>query len=232
MDDNRRPAVCAQPPEGRGVKKRLGLIRVLTTTDQRLLNRHGDLIMGWYPDFEVVSECIPDQSEGIHDDETEAMALPKVLGLARKMEKDGVRGIIVSCAGDPGVVSAGRELSIPVIGAGRAAACMARALEKPVGVLGITREVPKVIRDVLGSCFLAGMVPEGVASTLDLLKETGMEAAVEAGRELKVRGAGVILLACTGLSTIGADAKLREALGIPVIDPVRAEAAAAWLVLG
>jgi Asp/Glu/hydantoin racemase len=212
--------------------KKLGLIRVLTTTDRKLLNHHGALIMGWYPDFEVVSECIPDQPEGIHDDETEAIALPKVLALAHKMAKEGVLGIIVSCAGDPAVVRAGKELSIPVIGAGRAAAYMARALEKPVGVLGITREVPGAIREALGASLLSAIVPEGVVSTLDLMKPEGLKATVEAGRVLKERGAGVILLACTGLSTIGADKKLREALDLPVIDPVRAEAAAAWLALG
>jgi Asp/Glu/hydantoin racemase len=64
------------------------------------------------------------------------------------------------------------------------------------------------------------------------MKEGGMTATIEAGKTLKKRGAGVILLACTGLSTVGADKKLQEALGIPVFDPVRAEAAAAWLTLG
>jgi Asp/Glu/hydantoin racemase len=214
------------------VKKRIGLIRVLTTADQKLLNHHGALIMEWYPEFNVVSECIPDQNEGIHDDKTEELAFPKVLALAHKMENDGAEGIIVSCAGDPAVVQAGKELSIPVIGAGRAVAYMARTLEKPVGVLGITQEVPKAIQAALGSYLLAGVVPEGVVSTLDLMKEGGMKATIEAGGILKEKGAGVILLACTGLSTIGADKKLQAALGIPVLDPVRAEAAAAWLALG
>jgi Asp/Glu/hydantoin racemase len=213
------------------MKKRIGCIRVLTTTSPELLNRHGNLIMSWFPCFDVISACIPDQPEGIHDDETERIAVPKVLALAKEMSRNGMDAIVVSCAGDPAVAQAAKELALPVIGAGRAAAAAARALEKPVGVLGITKTVPEAIRAVLGSWIVADMVPDGVESTLDLMKNEGMEAAVAAGRKLKECGVEVILLACTGMSTIGAAEKLRGALGIPVIDPVRSEAAAAWLAV-
>jgi Asp/Glu/hydantoin racemase len=213
------------------VKKRIGCIRVLTTADTDLLNLHGKLIMGWFPELEVVSACIPDQPEGIHDDETERIAVPKVLALAEQMAKDGMEAIVVSCAGDPATAQAGQKLSLPVIGAGRSVASIARSMEKPVGVLGITKNVPGPILEILGSRFRADIVPEGVVSTLDLMKPEGMEATIAAGRKLKEQGAGVILLACTGMSTIGAAAKLREALGIPVLDPVRAEAAVVWLAV-
>jgi Asp/Glu/hydantoin racemase len=211
-------------------KKRVGLIRVLTTTDKKLLNLHGEMIMGWFPELQVFSDCIPDQPEGIHDDETEAVAVPKVLKLAQEMEKNGMEAIIVSCAGDPAVDLAVGKLAVPVIGAGRSAALIARALERPVGVLGITEEVPKAILDALGSSFRADAAPRGVVSTLDLMKPEGMSATIEAGEELMKRGAEALLLACTGMSTIGAAKKLRESLGVPVIDPVRAEAAVTWLV--
>jgi Asp/Glu/hydantoin racemase len=212
-------------------KKRLGLIRVLTTTDKTLLNVHGKLIEGWYPGLSIYSACIPGQPEGIHDDRTEKIALPKVLALAEKMAADGMEAIIVSCAGDPAVLLAGKKLSIPVIGAGRAVAFAARTLEKPVGVLGITTEVPKPVAKALGKYLAGNMVPDGVVSTLDLMKPKGMKAVIEAGKKLKAGGAELIVLACTGLSTIGAAEQLRESLGIPVIDPVRAEAAMAWLAV-
>jgi Asp/Glu/hydantoin racemase len=38
----------------------------------------------------VVSRCIPDQPEGIHDGETERIAVPKVLALAKEMEREGM----------------------------------------------------------------------------------------------------------------------------------------------
>jgi Asp/Glu/hydantoin racemase len=83
----------------------------------------------------------------------------------------------------------------------------------------------------LGPRFKADAVPQGVVSTLDLMKPEGMAATIEAGRGLVARGAEVLLLACTGMSTIGAAEKLREALGIAVLDPVRAEAAAVWFAV-
>lgn len=211
---------------------RTGLIRVLTTSDTELLNLHGKLIMEYFPRFEVLSSCIPDQPEGIHDDATEETAIPKVMAMARRMAADGMRAVIISCAGDPAVRQAASELDIPVIGAGRAAACMANALGCPVGVLGITEKVPQTIVDILGTNLVADAVPEGVSSTLDLMRPEGMEAVYEAGRGLLDKGARALLLACTGLSTIGAADKLQKTLGVPVIDPVRAEAAALWAALG
>ncbi|GAB1428986.1 aspartate/glutamate racemase family protein [Aminivibrio sp.] len=212
-------------------KRRIGLIRVLTTKDTALLNLHGELVMQYFPQFHVISECIPDQPEGIHDDATEKIAVPKVLALARKMESEGVEAVIISCAGDPAVEEASGMLKIPVIGAGRAAASVAVALNSPVGVLGLTPEVPGAMRRILGEFLVADAVPEGVESTLDLMKPEGLAVAIETGRALKAKGAGVIALACTGMSTIGLASKLRSELSIPVVDPVRAEAAVAWLAL-
>lgn len=213
-------------------KKRVGLIRVLTTSDEKLLKLHGELIMGYFPALEVFSECIPDQPEGIHDDETERIALPKVAALAKKMEKDGMEAVIISCAGDPAVALAAGELKIPVIGAGRAVAAIARTMEVPVGVLGLTPEAPAPVEAILGDRIIDVLIPDGVVSTLDLMAPEGKASVLEGGRKLKERGAKALLLACTGMSTIGAAAYLREELGIAVIDPVRSEGAVAWALLG
>lgn len=210
----------------------VGLIRVLTTTDQELLHLHGKLIMQWFPGLDVRSECIPDQPEGVHDDETEALAEPKVLDLMAKMEAEGAKAIIVSCAGDPGVAAAPGRVSVPVIGAGRAVAHMACLLGLPTGVLGITTTPPAAVCAALGKLYVGNLVPRGVGSTLDLMKPAGMEAVLDAGKTLVDQGAGCLLLACTGLATIGAAAVLRERLGVPVLDAVRAEAAATWMIAG
>ena len=44
---------------------RVGLIRVLTTDDQRLLNLHGDILERMYPQLRVTSRCIPGHPEGV-----------------------------------------------------------------------------------------------------------------------------------------------------------------------
>ena len=64
-------------------KLQVGLIRVLTTEDEVLLNNHGKTLMEKFPMLEVESRCIPDQYEGIHDVETEKKAVPKIVELAK-----------------------------------------------------------------------------------------------------------------------------------------------------
>ncbi|MFQ8842806.1 MAG: hypothetical protein ACLR8P_19845 [Clostridium fessum] len=43
---------------------KVGLIRVLTTEDEELLQLHGKLIESYFPMFQVVSRCIPEQPMG------------------------------------------------------------------------------------------------------------------------------------------------------------------------
>ena len=64
---------------------RVGLIRVLTTTDEPLLQSHGALLRQYFPMLDVHSRCLPDQPEGIHDEATMAVGVPKVVALAREM---------------------------------------------------------------------------------------------------------------------------------------------------
>ncbi len=98
--------------------------------------------------------------------------------------------------------------------------------------MGLTRNVPEAIVRILQDLLVADAVPEGVESTLDLMKPEGIEAMLSAGEFLVKKGAKAIVLACTGMSTIGAEGILREKLSIPIIDPVKAQSAAAWTILG
>jgi len=52
----------------------------------------------------VLSRSIHNQLSGIHDDETEKIANPKILQSGKRLEQgDNVNLVIVSCATDPGV---------------------------------------------------------------------------------------------------------------------------------
>ena len=42
-------------------KFKVGLIRVLTTEDEEVLQLHGKQIMEYFPELEVVTKCIQDQ---------------------------------------------------------------------------------------------------------------------------------------------------------------------------
>jgi Asp/Glu/hydantoin racemase len=207
---------------------KVGIIRVLTTRDEDLLNAHGKLIESYFPQLETVSRCIQDQPEGIHDEHTKQIAVPKVVRLGREMEAEGVKALIISCADDPGLDELRKNVKIPVIGAGSAAASLALTLGRRIGVLTLTEGPPEPVKKILGNSFLADIKPEGVTTTLDLLDEKRKTQLISSARELKTKGADVILLSCTGYATIGIAQELKQSLGIPIVDPVLASAIATW----
>ena len=202
-------------------KFKIGLIRVLTTEDQEVLQAHGKQIMEHFPMLEVETKCIPDQYEGIHSPELGELAIPKIVATAKTFQD--VDMIIVSCADDPGVAEIRQALpGIPVTGGGETTVALALKYGEKIGVLGITDYAPQAYLRMIPDKIILGK-PEGVDSTLDLMKPEGRENVIKMGLELKEQGAQVIALACTGLATIGVAQELEKATGLPVIDPVLAE---------
>jgi Asp/Glu/hydantoin racemase len=204
----------------------VGVIRVVSFTDDEMLNLHGKIIEEYYPMLKVTSKAIPDQPYGIHDDETENIAVPKIIELAKKWE--GIDALIISCAGDPAVHELRNILDIPVIGAGESTALLALRYGKVFGTLGITKDIPKAYTRILGDRIVGTCDVPGVVSTLDLMNEDGRKNVINKAFELKNLGAEVIALACTGMSTIGIAKEIEKACGIPVIDPVIAEGLVAY----
>ena len=210
---------------------RLGLIRILTTDNLDLLQSHERIIKKAFPQITIESRCIPDQFDGVHDDESEALAIPKVASLGRQFAQEGFDAVYVSCVGDPGVALLQKELSIPVIGAGRATGHVISACQMPVGALSITDDAPGVTPAILGDLLLKTVRPEKIHTTLDLFRPEAEDELVSAGLALKELGAKGILLACTGLSTIGSAPKLQERLGLTIFDPLRCALGVIWAVL-
>jgi Asp/Glu/hydantoin racemase len=68
---------------------KVGLIRVVSITDENVLNIHGRIIERLFPEIKVISRSIEDQPEGIYDKETEKKAIPKILRIAEEFEKEG-----------------------------------------------------------------------------------------------------------------------------------------------
>jgi allantoin racemase len=200
----------------------IGIIRVFTTNQEEVLQQHGKVIAQTF-DVPTVTKCIPDQPLGIFNDETEAIAVPKIVELGKQMEKEGCSVLVISCAADPAISELRKEVSIPVIGAGSAAALTALAIGEPVGVLGITETPPAVIEQLLGNFLVGNKKPEGVSNTTDLMTPTGRQNAINAANKLVDQGAKVIVFACTGFSTIGLANLLREEINVPIIDAVEAE---------
>lgn len=198
----------------------LGIIRVLTTQDDALLQEHGRLIREAYG-LDSISRCIPDQFSGIYDDASEAIAIPKIVALGREMHAAGCHALLLSCAADPGLAALRAAVPIPVIGAGSAAARVAKLLGLPTAVLGIGSTAPQPFRTMFGED-VRYRQPRGVQKTTDLLTPEGREATLDAARELYATGTRVIAFSCTGLSTIGMADIIAEQLGGVAIDAVGA----------
>ena len=205
----------------------VGLIRVLTSNDQYFVDTHGRLIMENYPGITVESICIPDQWEGIHDDETLAKALPKIVEAAQGFADKDM--ILVSCADDPAVDMIREEMpELPVAGGGETTVAMALRYSSRIGVIGITDRPPRAyLSNAEGKIALYEKINQ-VNSTLDLLSDEGKRGVLECARRIKEAGCGVIALACTGMSTIGIAGLIERETGLPVVDPVIAEGAFAY----
>jgi Asp/Glu/hydantoin racemase len=201
-------------------KYKVGLIRVVTLTDEKILNVHGRIIERLFPEIKVISRSIEDQPKGIYDKETEKKAIPKILRIAEEFEKENMDAIIISCAADPGVKEARRKLKIPVIGAGSAVASLSLSYGNRIGVLNLNEGTPEIIKDVLGSHLVAEEYPRNIRNTLDLMTNEGMEEALKALKRLLDKNIDVIILGCTGYSTIGFIEYARKITPKPMIDPV------------
>ncbi|WP_427131167.1 aspartate/glutamate racemase family protein [Pseudarthrobacter sp. S9] len=199
---------------------RVGLIRVLTTSDRRLLHAHGRLLQETFG-FTVTSRCIFDQPSGVYDEASLVAAAPKVVQLAREMAAEA-DALIISCASDPGLAEARAAVDIPVIGAGSAAAAAALTFGGRIGVLGLGAHVPGPISDSLGERMLVIDRAEGVETPDAFLMPAGIFDALAAAHMLVDAGADVIVQASTGLSSIGMAEVLRHRLGVPVVDAVAA----------
>ena len=99
---------------------------------------------------------------------------------------------------------------------------MALGLGTRIGVIGIRDEVPPAIAAVLGPHHAGHRRPEGVHNTVGLTTPEGAAAVLAAAAELVADGADTLLLACTGLTTIGIAPRLERELGVPAVDAVLA----------
>lgn len=202
-------------------KYNIGIIRVLTTTDENVLLYHEKKLGEMFPQFNLSTKCIENQYEGIHDEETMEVAVPKIVKMAKEWEKD-LDGIIISCAGDPAVDILEKEISIPVVGGGKSTAILSLAGNGNVGIIGIEDEPPKNYIDILKYKLLAYEKPSGICSTNDLQTEEGKKEIINSAKKLIELGADTIAFACTGLTTTNAK-NLLKGLNVRVLDSVESE---------
>ncbi|WP_077302183.1 aspartate/glutamate racemase family protein [Virgibacillus pantothenticus] len=201
----------------------LGIIRVLTTKDNQVLQEHGSRLTELYG-IRSTSICIGSQPNGIYDDESEKVAIPKIVALAQEMAEDEeIKAITISCAADPGLEEARQVVDIPVFGAGVCGAYAASMVGSKVAVVGITEQPPPAMKKQLGETFYNYAFSPRLRKTTDLFQQYAKPELLRVINKAIEAGADVILFACTGFSTIRLKAYLQKHLEVPVIDLVEAQ---------
>ncbi len=136
---------------------------------------------------------------------------------------------IVACASDPGIEAVREVTDRPVLGVFRCAVAAALMRAERFGVIALVDA--SIGRHALA---LRAMGAEGrlaaeiaMNTTIEtLLDPHAARAALAAtGQALVARGAGAVILGCTGMA--GHRAALEEMLGVPVIEPCQAASAQA-----
>lgn len=177
----------------------------------------------WVPGFECFS--LPDGPATISTDMDVAEA---AIGLAQVVrDRPDAAAYVIGCFSDPGLEVMRSLTDRPVIGfqAAGVLAAMARADLYGIITLGpLSRHRHRLrlrqsglLDRFVGSIDLGGVSAEAVGHDPDTYEKSRA-----AGTELVARGAQAVVLGCAGFAP--QRARLEDALGLPVIDPVAAAA--------
>jgi allantoin racemase len=155
--------------------------------------------------------------------------------MCRLVERENADVTIVACASDPGIEAVRAATTRPVLGIFRSAVATAVARAERFGVIGIVEASKARHRAALRAMGLedrlAGEVALNVSMDTLLNPAASRTALIAAGKDLAEMGAETIILGCTGMAHHRT--AVRDAVGIPVIEPSQAAAGlAVGLLLG
>lgn len=140
---------------------------------------------------------------------------------------------VIACASDPGLAAIRTATPRPVLGIFTCAVAAAITRAERFGVIAIVEASKPRHMQALRAMGLEARLAAEVAMNLPmdtLLDPAAARASlVQAARHCVEKGAGAIVLGCTGMA--GHRAAMEDALGIPVIEPAQAGVAAALLAL-
>ena len=149
--------------------------------------------------------------------------------LCRVVARETADVFVVACASDPGIAAVREVTGQPVLGVFGCAVASAVVRAERFGVIALVDA--SVARHALA---LRGMGVEGrlageiaMNTTIEALldPQATRAALVAAGRALVARGAGAVILGCTGMA--GHRGAVEAAIGVPVIEPCQAAVAQA-----
>ncbi len=145
-------------------------------------------------------------------------------------EADGTAAFVIACFSAPGLYSAREISAVPVFGIAQCGISAALAIGERFGIISILeRSIPRHLR-YIGALGLTDRLGGDLAIGLSVTEleqgELVEQRMADIGAQLKRdRGVDVIVLGCAGMARYRAG--LEDRLGIAVIDPTQAAAAAA-----
>ncbi len=144
-------------------------------------------------------------------------------------EDNHTEAFVIACFGDPGLHAAREATHKPVIGIAEAAYASALQQGERFGVIAILENSVirqrRYVRQLGLEARYAASLAIGLGVTA-LEGEGATRRMIETGRRLiEAHGADVLIMGCTGMAR--QRQALRQALGVPVIDPSQAGAAQA-----
>lgn len=180
------------------------------------------------PEVEIVADVSGEGPLSIESAVDEANCIPSMIKKAIAAEKAGFDGIIVGCAGDPGLECLKEAVRIPVVGPAQVSFAYANLLGRKFSVITpvdstIGTTIDLVRKYGYTECF-AG-VRSAQVSVLDITRNPLIAEERTREESIKARdndGADCIALGCLSLAFAGFERKLSEELGIPVINPLTA----------
>jgi len=169
--------------------------------------------------------CLTKGPSFIETEEHEKLAVPDLLRVVKKGEKQRYHAIIINCFGDPGLEEARKLVKIPVVGAGEASFSKAKKARKRFSVITTVKEaVARVRRNAQkhGAELLPASIRPLGMHVPELVQKQRLRKALlhEGEKALKEDKAEIIVLGCTAMA--GNDEWLSKRLGVPVIDPTKA----------
>ena len=158
----------------------------------------------------------------------EANSIPSMICRAVLAEKEGCDGIIIGCAGDPGIECLKEAVKIPVVGPAQVSFAYANLVGRRFSVITPVDSTVGTTIDLIrkyGYTESLASIRSAQVSVLDITrdpliaeKKSGEEAIAARDRD----GADSIVLGCMSLAFAGFDARLAQKIGIPVINPLKA----------
>ena len=149
--------------------------------------------------------------------------------LCRAAAREQADVFVVACASDPGIEAVRKVTGRPVLGVFRCAVAAALVRAERFGVIALVDASIGRHALALRAIGVEGQLAAEIAmnTTIEALldPQATRAALIATGQALVARGAGAVILGCTGMA--GHRAAVAAAIGVPVIEPCQAAVAQA-----